>query len=282
MLAAAALLRGARSRSVQLGLAVAVAVLVAALGLQLEERTLATFSTPGRASPLPTPRPLWIHFPDAPLAAVTSLRLDGRALREAADYQIPYVPSDLRLMLSAQARGTTLAAADGTVITAAPVAGDFVWGWRFEFERLGPRDDGVAAAPWPEPWDSSAGPATGSLRTSEGWFEIERNPQETWRWAGRRAVLTVAPSLNGPERAAVSFRAQVLRSCRLTATVDGQTVWAQDLAGGAVVSGTIALVRAAAPVSIEFHIDRAPRAASDTDRRRLGFRLLDVGVAATP
>ena len=45
---------------------------------------------------LPAERPLWVRFPGESLEKVTKLRLDGRSMLEAADYQIPYVPSDLK------------------------------------------------------------------------------------------------------------------------------------------------------------------------------------------
>jgi hypothetical protein len=137
-LSVAAVWRGWRERSVQIGFGVAAVLAVLTMGLQLEPRELPVTAGPGRVERLPQVRPLWVTFPGEPLEKVKLLRLDGRAMQEAADYQIPYVTSDLRLMLSDRARGTVLAAPVEMGITATPVVGDFVWRWRFEPKRLCP------------------------------------------------------------------------------------------------------------------------------------------------
>ena len=91
----------------------------------MEERGLPTLVAPGAVAALPVRRPLWIRFPGAPLEAVTTVRLDGRAMTEAADYQIPYVPSDLKLLLGDHARCALVA--PGTFVT--PQVGDYRWAW---------------------------------------------------------------------------------------------------------------------------------------------------------
>lgn len=138
-LSVAVVWRGWRERSVQIGLGVAAALAVLTLGLQLEPRNLRAKVAPGRVEWLPAARPLWINFPGEPLEKVKQLRLDGRPMQEAADYQIPYVPSDLRVMLSDRAQGTVLAAPVETGIAATPVVGDFVWRWKWEPGRMLPQ-----------------------------------------------------------------------------------------------------------------------------------------------
>jgi hypothetical protein len=86
--------------------------------------------TPGEVTALPPERPLWVRFPGAPLDGVKALRLDGRAMTEAADYQIPYVPSDLKLLLGDRVLGARLVT-PATLVT--PQVGDFCWGWRWEW-----------------------------------------------------------------------------------------------------------------------------------------------------
>ena len=134
-LAVAGLWQGWRERGVQVGLTVALGLAVVATGLQLEPRELSVNASSGRVEALPTVRPLWVNFPGEPLEKVRQLRLDGRHLQEAGDYQIPYVPSDLRVMLSTRARGTALAALPEADLRAVPQVGDFVWGWRFDLSR---------------------------------------------------------------------------------------------------------------------------------------------------
>ena len=82
---------------------------------------------------MPAGRPLWVHLAGEPLENVVSLRLDGRPMREAADYQIPYVASDLKLLLSDRASGTRLTALPEAGITASPQVGLYRWGWRWEW-----------------------------------------------------------------------------------------------------------------------------------------------------
>ena len=59
---------------------------------------------PGAVRTLPTASSLWVHFPGESLEKVTALRLDGRNMLEGSDYQIPYVPSDLKLLLAVTGR----------------------------------------------------------------------------------------------------------------------------------------------------------------------------------
>ncbi len=126
---------GAKLRAVRVGAGVALGVFVLTCGLQLEERALPASATPGAVSALPVQRPLWVRFPGESLEQVTQLRLDGRTMTEAADYQIPYVPSDLKLLLGAHAKGAVLAAAPETGIKAVPQVGDYRWGWRWDAAR---------------------------------------------------------------------------------------------------------------------------------------------------
>jgi hypothetical protein len=129
--AAGACRAGWRERSVQVGAMLALGVLLLAGGLRLEERTLPAPATPGEVKALPAARPLWVKFPGDSLELVTKLRLDGRAMTEAADYQIPYVPSDLKLLLGEHAKGTKLGAPPAAGVEAIPVVGDYQWSWRW-------------------------------------------------------------------------------------------------------------------------------------------------------
>lgn len=130
--AAAACWAGRRDRVVWAGVAVMLGAGVLAGGLQLEERVLPALVKSGEVTALPVARPLWVRFQEAPLAEVGKLRLDGRAMFEAADYQIPYVPSDLKVLLGQHARGTRLVAPG---ISVTPEVGDYRWSWRWSWAR---------------------------------------------------------------------------------------------------------------------------------------------------
>ena len=127
---------GWRIRAVWLGWGGALGFLLVASGLQLVEEPLLADTDPGEVRALPAGRPLWVHLAGEPLEKVASLRLDGRPMREAADYQIPYVASDLKLLLSDGASGTRLTALPEAGITASPQVGLYRWGWRWDGSRM--------------------------------------------------------------------------------------------------------------------------------------------------
>lgn len=119
---------GWRDRVVRASAGGAIALVILLGGLRLEERTIPATVAPGEVTALPAARPLWVRFPGAPLDQVQTLRLDGRAMTEAADYQIPYTPSDLKLLLGDRARGARLNAPGSQVV---PEVGDYRWCWRW-------------------------------------------------------------------------------------------------------------------------------------------------------
>ena len=136
--AAGACWAGCKDRVVWIGAAAMLGVGVFVWGWRLDERELPALVQPGEVTALPVARPLWVRYPGAPLTEVGKLRLDGRTMLEAADYQIPYVPSDLKLLLGQHARGTHLVAPG---ISVTPQVGDYRWSWRWEWA---PRRDAVA------------------------------------------------------------------------------------------------------------------------------------------
>lgn len=127
---------GWRMQAVWLGWLAALALLFLAGGLQLEERVLPAAVGPGEVRDLPAGRPLWVRFPGESLGKVAALRLDGRTMLEGADYQIPYVPSDLKLLLGDRAQGGRLASGADTGLTATPQVGDYRWGWHWDWSRF--------------------------------------------------------------------------------------------------------------------------------------------------
>lgn len=140
--AALALGCGWRERAGRWAIAAMVAGFVLALGLRLKERPLPAVVAPGEVRELPVVRPLWVKLPGEKMEKVGALRLDGRVMLEARDYQMPYAPSsDARLLLSDQASGRRLAPAPGTEIAATPVVGDYVWSWWPRWRRLAPPRD---------------------------------------------------------------------------------------------------------------------------------------------
>ncbi len=127
------MLGGCRSRTIWLGAALAVGVALLAGGLQLEERVLPAPVAPGEVTVLPQERPLWIHFPGAPLTAVKDLRLDGRGLFE---------PPTIKFRMGRATLSCCLARMPAVRVWRCPVSpvaaqvGDYRWAWRWEPARF--------------------------------------------------------------------------------------------------------------------------------------------------
>lgn len=139
--ATAAIVCGRRERAVRWAGAVAVALFALAIGVKLKERPLSAPVGPGEVRELPAVRPLWVKFPGERQESGQVWRIDGRALREAADYQMPYAPvPDARVMLSDRARGRRLAA-DGALLGTTPQVGVYEWSWWPRWRRLVPPRD---------------------------------------------------------------------------------------------------------------------------------------------
>lgn len=137
LLVAAALRHVRRSIRIQVGFVFSVVVLAVGLGLRLEERPVAVDSAAEKGWRLPANRPLLVRFPGAPMERVIDLRVDGQPLTEYSQYLVPYVPSNLQLLLGTRTAGTRLSVAAGSplVHNQAQFA-KYVWRWRPEPSRL--------------------------------------------------------------------------------------------------------------------------------------------------
>lgn len=138
--AAGAVTFGWRNPAVRRAAVAMVACFAVAIGLKLKERELPVDVGPGEVRALPEHRPLWVRFPGEKLEAAHLLELDGRRLAESADFQMPYVPTDLRVLLCERAVGRRLSA-ERAGVRATPVVGDFEWSWWPRWRRLRPPRD---------------------------------------------------------------------------------------------------------------------------------------------
>ncbi|WP_415910224.1 hypothetical protein [Oleiharenicola sp. Vm1] len=137
--ATAAIVSGWREHAVRWAGVVAVGLFALAIGIKLKERRLPAVVAPGEVCELPTTRPLWLVLPDEKPAQMGALRLDGRVLREAADFQLPYAPvAEARVMLSQSAQGRRLVMAGEKIVSVVPQVGDYEWRWWPRWRRLMP------------------------------------------------------------------------------------------------------------------------------------------------
>ena len=121
-----------RDRAIQVGFGIAALCVLVGLGLRLEPRRLREVVSTGGAIELPPDRPLLVEFEGVSIDAVSTLRIDGRPLVEYSEYLVPYVPSDLRLLLSRNTKGTSLS---GPAATAVKLS-QYDWSWRLYPLRL--------------------------------------------------------------------------------------------------------------------------------------------------
>ena len=136
LVAAAAVWHGWRTRAVRVACGLAALAVIVFAGLRLEPKTV---ERPRGQSgwELPRERPLLVRFPSEPLEAVSELRLDGRRLIEPSDYVVPYVPSELRLLLGRKAQGEWLDfASSSRERPEAAQIGGYEWTWRISFDRV--------------------------------------------------------------------------------------------------------------------------------------------------
>lgn len=137
LLVAAACRHGWRSGWVRAGLGASVVIFVGCLGWQIEERALPLNRAAGGSWRLPEVRPLLVRFPGAPSERVSEVRLDGRPLVEYSEYLVPYVPSELQLLLGTRTAGTQLSVQpDSELAGHPPQISEFVWRWRATPARL--------------------------------------------------------------------------------------------------------------------------------------------------
>jgi hypothetical protein len=137
LLVAAACRHGWGTRWGQVGIAMSLVVWGGALGVRLEERPVLVEQGASESWRLPAERPLLVRFPSASIERVGDLRLEGRALVEYSDYLVPYVPSELQLLLGTRTAGTRLTVAPESALTSHEAqCARYVWRWRTEPARL--------------------------------------------------------------------------------------------------------------------------------------------------
>ena len=137
LLTAAACLHGWGDRATRAGFGLSAVMLVLILGLDLKETPLPPpVTAAGGRWILPPARPLLISFPGTPLEVAAGLRLDDRRLYENKHYILPYVPSDLQLLLAKGAGGTVLSTEPAALVTGQPQLAEYAWTWHPQSERL--------------------------------------------------------------------------------------------------------------------------------------------------
>ncbi|HVZ65768.1 MAG TPA: hypothetical protein VG936_14475 [Lacunisphaera sp.] len=135
-------------------------------------------------------------------------------------------------------------------------------------------DDPRLADPWNGP------PAPGErlqLYADRGWFALERDEHDKWRWAGEAATLSIWNADPSSVRARLSFHAAALRPGQLRAKFAGEEIWASSVEPVAH-DVTIDLILQPGANRIDFELDGRLKQASLTDSRLLGFQLTNLQV----
>ncbi len=111
-------------------------VVVMGAGVRLEPRVVGVREEAGGGWRLPGERPVLVWAREEAVERVKALRLDGQALVEPSQYLVPYVPSDLKVLLGRKARGEMLTMAEGGRIEGEVEVGRLAWTWRISFDRV--------------------------------------------------------------------------------------------------------------------------------------------------
>ena len=124
------------NRWIQFGFALSIVLVVVCIGLRLEPERLETPAAGGRSYSLPETRPLLVEFPGVSMESIALLRVDERVLVEYSEYLVPYVPSDLKLLLGTKTQGSALNIAAGSQLATPPLFSRYGWRWSLVKERL--------------------------------------------------------------------------------------------------------------------------------------------------
>ena len=114
------------------------------------------------------------------------------------------------------------------------------------------------------------------LYASAGWFELEHLGEQSWRWAGDAATVTVWCPEGKPLTGTVEFTAVTLQKTGLSATLAGREIWHVMAGHPPAEEVKLALLMQPGANRITFHYDGVSARASLTDPRRLGFRLCNL------
>jgi hypothetical protein len=113
-----------------------VAVALMGAGVRLEPRVEMVREEAGGGWRLPEARPVLVWAREEPVERVKELRLDGRELVEPSQYLVPYVPSDLKVLVGRKARGEVLTVAGDAGLRGTVEVGRLGWTWRMSGDRV--------------------------------------------------------------------------------------------------------------------------------------------------
>ena len=113
-----------------------VAVALIGAGVRLEPRTDVVREERNGGWKVRDARPVLVRARQERVERVKELRLDGRELVEPSQYLVPYVPSDLNVLLGRKARGEVLTVVGGERLRGEVEVGRLAWTWRFSFDRV--------------------------------------------------------------------------------------------------------------------------------------------------
>lgn len=126
-------------------------------------------------------------------------------------------------------------------------------------------------------WSGSANsPDQLQFLAEEGWFGLERNSTDLWRWAGPDATLSIWNPASQSAAVNIEFSIATLKPGQITAAVGGRQIW--QVATGQMPNDMVNLPLTLQPGAnrIHFHFAGPATRPSPTDRRLLGFRLVNL------
>lgn len=139
-------------------------------------------------------------------------------------------------------------------------------------------DDARLAEPWnrrPEPAEQP------QVFASEGWFGLEQEGADYWRWAGRAAAVTVWCPGDKPMIVTLGFNVSAMRQARLAVIFDGREIWRGMTTQLPPENVNLSLTLQPGANHFSFQYEGAPVRPAAADPRSLGFRLINLHINTT-
>ncbi|MBI5426167.1 MAG: hypothetical protein HZA32_19005 [Opitutae bacterium] len=120
------------------------------------------------------------------------------------------------------------------------------------------------------------------LYAGEGWFPLEHDSSDSWRWAGNEATLLIWSSSHEPQAAELTLEASALRPGVLIANFNRKIVWRVNAGPAPIPKANLFLTLQPGSNLVTFRFNGRAVRPSNADSRILGFKLSNLRIAPKP
>ncbi len=137
-----------------------------------------------------------------------------------------------------------------------------------------PRRIALDDARFYEPWDGVPSRTEPKFAAIDGWYDLERNGEDSWRWAGKTATTRLP--LSTDTTIEVTFRAYSLAPGELVITCDGNQIYRRPISPSTRDASSIRLSLKAGNHLFEWRFSGRLVRPGKADGRQLGFSAHDL------